>query len=105
MGIISDYIKTQMKEQMKKDENIVYFLVNETTPFKKIKKDQTYFIDENKNLIIAFDEYKLGPGFMGHVEFTIPDELIKAIRKQSIFQTYVLFFNPPIKRYRGFLFM
>lgn len=80
--IISNNIKKQMKDQMMKDENKMYFIgKDETMPFEKIKKDQTYFIDTNGNLVIAFDEYEVAPGFMGPVEFTIPNEVIKDIKK------------------------
>ncbi len=80
--VISENIKQQMKDQMKKDENKYYWLDEEIDPeinFKSIKKDQQFYINENKELVISFDKYEVGPGSMGVVEFVIPNEVIKPL--------------------------
>ncbi|WP_270648175.1 anti-sigma-V factor rsiV [Paeniclostridium hominis] len=80
--VISENIKQQMKDQMKKDENKYYWLDEEIDPeinFKSIKKDQQFYINENKELVISFDKYEVGPGSMGVVEFVIPNEVINPL--------------------------
>ena len=80
--VISENIKQQMKDQMKKDENKYYWLDEEIDPeinFKSIKKDQQFYINENKEIVISFDKYEVGPGSMGVVEFVIPNEVIKPL--------------------------
>lgn len=78
--IISDNIKTQMREQMKNDENIIYFIDQVDIPvddFKSIKSDQNFYINQDNKLVILFDEYEIAPGYMGNPEFIIPTEIIK----------------------------
>ena len=80
--VISENIKQQMKDQMKKDENKYYWLDEEIDPeinFKSIKKDQQFYINENKEIVISFDKYEVGPGSMGVVEFVIPNEVINPL--------------------------
>ena len=79
IDIISENIKTQMKEQMK-DENNVYWLEDEMMEdenFSKIDKNQSFYITKNNQLVIAFDKYEVAPGYMGNPEFIIPSELLK----------------------------
>ena len=71
---ISDNIKQQMIDQMAKDEAIIYFY-NSDIPdddFKGLTGDESYYFNQNGELVIAFDEYTVAPGYMGAVEFTIP---------------------------------
>lgn len=80
--IISENIKNQMREQMKQDENIMYFIDEEDIPennFKAIKENQNFYINDNGNIVILFDEYEVAPGYMGSLEFIIPTEEIKSI--------------------------
>lgn len=81
---ISDNIKKQMKKQMEADEYITYFLDDEETKewnFVKIKGDQNFYFNKNGELVMAFDKYEVAPGYMGMVEFTIPNEAIESIIK------------------------
>lgn len=82
--VVSDNIKKQMADQMAKDENVYYWLNDTEVPdenFKSISDDQDYYMDKDGHLVIAFDEYEVAPGYMGAVEFTIPDEVIAGIRR------------------------
>lgn len=79
---ISDNIKDQMEEQMKKDENKCYWLNDENIGdenFKAIKKDQGFYINNNGELVICFDKYEVAPGYMGLIEFAIPKDVIKEL--------------------------
>ncbi|WP_353095918.1 DUF3298 domain-containing protein [Tissierella praeacuta] len=83
VNIISDNIKNQMKEQMKSDENNVYWVEGEVEEgmetFKKISNEQSFYITEEGKLVISFDKYEVAPGYMGAVEFTIPTEAISEV--------------------------
>ncbi len=74
---ISEEIKRQMEQQMEADQNVQYFL-NSDMPdedFKGLKGDESYYFNDKGELVIAFDEYEVAPGYMGAVEFTIPQSV------------------------------
>ena len=74
---ISDNIKQQMADQMAGDDSIIYFYDSEMpeTDFKGLTGDESYYFNDKGELVIAFDEYQVAPGYMGAVEFTIPDSV------------------------------
>ncbi|MDR1770291.1 MAG: DUF3298 and DUF4163 domain-containing protein [Hungatella sp.] len=72
---ISDNIKKQMEEQMAADDSKIYFYNtgdDYVDEFKQITGDESYYFNENGEIVIVFDEYAVAPGYMGAVEFTIP---------------------------------
>lgn len=75
---ISNEIKKQMREQMESGTS-VYFLVEEgyTDGFSFIDENQSFYWNQDGNLVIVFNEYEVGPGSIGSPEFVIPDEVIK----------------------------
>lgn len=82
INVISENIKQQMAEQMKRDKNKIYWLNDKEARngnFKSIKKDQGFYINKSGELVICFDKYEVGPGAMGLVEFTIPKDIIKPL--------------------------
>lgn len=78
-AIISENIKEQMKERMAADENITYFISTPEEPFgfDTITEENNFYLNENNELVIVFDEYEVAPGFMGVVEFTIPKDAVQ----------------------------
>lgn len=81
ISLISKNIKDQMRAQMNADPSKTYFLNESDSPdpgFESIKKDQSFYINGDGKLVIAFDEYEVAPGSMGLVEFVIPTEVIQA---------------------------
>lgn len=76
---ISQNIKKQMEDQMAADENIFYFYNSENPEddFKGITGEESFYFNQTGELVIAFDEYEVAPGYMGAVEFTIPKDLLK----------------------------
>lgn len=83
---ISENIKEQMREQMKADENKIYWVSNAgledeelTELFETINKEQNFYINNEGKLVISFDKYEVAPGYMGVVEFIIPTEIISDI--------------------------
>ena len=76
---ISDNIKKQMEEQMAADDSKMYFYntgEDAVDEFKQITGDESFYFNENGEIVIAFDEYEVAPGYMGAVEFTIPKAVI-----------------------------
>lgn len=71
---VGENIKAQMREQMAADENIAYFLDSDMpeVDFQGLSGEESFYFNENGELVIAFNEYDVAPGYMGAVEFTIP---------------------------------
>lgn len=73
---ISDNIKKQMREQMKADENVSYWLDDKDLPemnFKEIADDTAFYINEDGKLVICFNEGDVAPMYMGAVQFVIEE--------------------------------
>lgn len=82
ISVISENIKTQMREQMVADEGVIYFLDDEDMPefnFQSITEQTNFYFNESGELVIAFDEYEVAPGYMGAPEFVIPQEIVEAL--------------------------
>jgi hypothetical protein len=81
--VISDNIKAQMREQMTADDNVIYWLDedDEDMNFTKIDSNQTFYVNENNEIVCCFQEGDVAPMYMGNVEFTIPNEAVAGIRK------------------------
>lgn len=79
---ISREIKAQMAEQMKAGE-ANYFLPGGIWPeeecFSSIDADQDFYINDENQLVIVFDEYEVAPGSMGEPAFIIPSDLLNGI--------------------------
>lgn len=71
---VGENIKDQMREQMAADESISYFLDSEMPEwdFQGLSGEESFYFNENGELVIAFNEYDVAPGYMGAVEFIIP---------------------------------
>lgn len=81
---ISENIKEQMRAQMSADENVIYWLDNEDIPewnFEKITEETSFYLNQNGNIVICFNEGDVAPMYMGCVEFEIPDDVVGGIRK------------------------
>lgn len=83
IGIISEEIKSQMREQMAEDDNKYYWLDDEIEEwnFKSITDDTQFYINENNNIVISFNEGDVAPMYMGVVTFEIPAEVLEGSRK------------------------
>ena len=68
---------------MDADENVHYWLHDEIEElnFKTIYEDTSFYVNERGNIVIAFDEGDVAPMYMGALEFEIPSEVLKSIRK------------------------
>ena len=82
VDIISNNIESQMKEQMKSDQDKIYWVEGEEDtidPFEKISKEQSFYINPEGKLVISFDKYEVAPGYMGTPEFIIPTETLSEV--------------------------
>lgn len=81
---ISENIKEQMQEQMDADENVYYWLHDENIPewnFDKITDETSFYLNDDGNVVICFNEGDVAPMYMGCVEFVIPEEVTEGIIK------------------------
>lgn len=81
VNIISENIKSQMRERTKKNPEDVYWIDGDMEIFTKIKKDQGFYINDKNELVICFDKYEVAPGSSGLVEFVIPNSVTKQLMK------------------------
>ena len=71
-----------MQEQMDNDENVYYWLHDEIVEnFKSITDETSFYLNEKDNIVIGFDEGEVAPMYMGTVEFEIPADVLRDIRK------------------------
>ncbi|MCR4843297.1 MAG: RsiV family protein [Eubacterium sp.] len=79
---ISESVKSQMRAQMKADENVIYFIDQdiEDEEFTGIDADEDFYVNEDGEVVICFDEGTVAPYYMGSVEFVIPDDVLSDIR-------------------------
>ena len=83
---ISENIKQQMRQQIKNDPDKMYWVdIGDDDPakgfeFVEIEKDQQFYIDENGQIVIAFNEGDVAPLYMGCVQFTIPGQVTDKIK-------------------------
>lgn len=81
---ISENIKTQMREQMAKDEMVHYWVDETDIPewnFQAITDETSFYINADGNIVICFNEGDVAPMYMGCVEFVIPDSVVSGIMK------------------------
>lgn len=88
VAVISENIKTQMRERMINDENLLYWIAGDPTSldgFDSIDVQQNFYISDEGKLVISFDKYTVGPGSMGIQEFEIPTEVLQDILVSNIY--------------------
>lgn len=83
IGVISENIKEQMRDQMSKDTQRIYWVEGSTADmtdkFEKIKQHQSFYINSSGQLVISFQKYEVAPGYMGVVEFIIPTQVLSEL--------------------------
>lgn len=75
---VSEEVKAQMRSRMEEDENVFYWIDYEDVPewnFESIAEDQDFYVNEDGNVVICFDEYEVAPGYMGCVEFVVEQDM------------------------------
>ncbi len=81
LDVLTKNIQAQMRTQMDADENVYYWLDDEVTDwnFTALDPDTAFYVNENGQLTIVFNEGDVAPMYMGVVEFTIPTNAISDI--------------------------
>ena len=83
---ISSYIVEEMKRMMEENDQLVYWVMEDDFYiFDRIDPNQNFYINEDHQMVIAFDKYEVAPGYMGIQEFVIPDEVIEPMLFQTDF--------------------
>lgn len=67
---ISKYIEKEMKKQNNESEYDLYFATYDEV-YELVSEKQSFYINENGNVVIVFDKYEVGPGSTGCPEFEI----------------------------------
>lgn len=73
-------VKEQMEERVAEDpEGLIYWGINDTVEegiegfdFPGVDKTTPFYVNEAGNVVISYDKYEAGPGYMGIQEFEIP---------------------------------
>ncbi len=88
LDILTQNIQSQMKEQMEKDENVSYWLDSDVGDwnFTALSPDAAFYINQDGNLVIVFNEGDVAPMYMGVCEFTIPSDVVKDISNPDYLQ-------------------
>jgi len=82
--IISGNIKEQMRKQMAADDSIIYWVDYKEFPernFNQITENTSFYINENGEIVICFNEGEVAPAYVGTVEFIIPNDVVANIVK------------------------
>lgn len=74
---LADDIIGQMRKRMAEDENAVFWIDGAMgeDDFTLVESQQNFYISDSGHLVIVFDEYQVGPGSMGSMEFEISPRL------------------------------
>ncbi len=84
IAVVSETIKEQMRQQMAADENVIYNLDTDIPEwnFNAITEETSFYLNENGELVICFNEGEVAPMYMGCVEFVIPNDKLEDIRRK-----------------------
>lgn len=84
-SVISENIKEQMRQRMDEDDNVCYWLNDEVSDwnFTTITDETAFYVDENQELVIVFNEGDVAPMYMGVVEFVIPASVTAEIARSG----------------------
>lgn len=80
---IEGNIEQQMKDRNKKDENQIFWTAQERKDngFDLLSDKTQFYINQQNQLVIAYQQGDVAPMYMGNVEFTIPEDVLQGIRK------------------------
>lgn len=84
---ISENIKAQMRERMSDEESgSMYWIdIPKDDPiyewaFREIDENSKFYVNENGEIVIAFDEGEVAPMYMGSQEFVIPEYITERLK-------------------------
>ncbi|MRG87107.1 DUF3298 and DUF4163 domain-containing protein [Salinibacillus xinjiangensis] len=79
--VINDMVKKEIEDRRAKGES---FFEGEEG-FQSVTDEQKFYLEENQ-LVLAFDEYEIAPGYMGTQTFSIPFAEIHEMLKPEIYE-------------------
>lgn len=70
-----------MKARMAEDETQIYFVDTDMpdNDFQQIAAEQSFYYNQEGQLVIAFNEYEVAPGYMGCPQFIINDAVLAGL--------------------------
>lgn len=75
ISILTDEVKQQMSEQVKKDPEKYYWTTQDyqegVEEIPLVTKDTPFYINKNHELVLVYDQFAIAPGYMGNPEFVI----------------------------------
>ncbi len=88
ISVLTQSIQRQMKERMEADESLTYWVDSDipAMDFTQLDPNATFYINEDGQLVIVFDEGDVAPMYMGVVEFSIDKQDIADIIQPVYFQ-------------------
>lgn len=81
---ISENIREQMRAAMAADGDKSYWVDMVEKPemnWAGVEEEQDFYFDQAGNLVLAFDEYEVAPGYMGAQEFTVDRSVYEEMLK------------------------
>lgn len=82
IGVVSEEILRQMTERVQNGQGNYFIpggIWREDECFKQISVDQNFYLNEENDLVIIFNEYEVAPGSMGMPQFVIEQEVLADI--------------------------
>lgn len=88
LDVLTAEIQRQMRAQMAADENVTYWLDSEVPAwdFTALDPDAAFYVNEDGELVIVFNEGDVAPMYLGVVEFVIPTECVADIARADYLQ-------------------
>lgn len=68
--IVNQEVLRQIEERVAVDETLQYF-TPEDGGFQSIREDQSFYVDEQGDIVVVFLKYEIAPGYMGTQSFEI----------------------------------
>ena len=86
IAVLTENIQEQMQARMDADESVHYWLHDEIEAmnFKELPPDVAFYVNENGELVIVFNEGDVAPMYMGLEEFAIPAEVTADIAQPGL---------------------
>lgn len=77
---VAEEVMRQMQERMAQKGDVFFVEQLEQDIMVLVEEMQNFYINEEGHLVIVYNEFEVAPGYMGCVEFAIPDELVPGLK-------------------------
>lgn len=83
LGTVSTEIERQMRERMNANPELVFWMDEEefTSNSPLLESEHNFYWNKDGNLVVPFDKYEVGPGYIGAPEFVVEKSIINDILK------------------------